>query len=87
MDIRRACREGDLERVRQLIQDGQDVNRGNRYGWTPLMLAAANGHNQVMHMVRELIRAGADVNGQEVQTNCPSQGQLEGSLRCCQNTR
>ena len=65
MDIRRACREGDLERVRQLIQDGQDVNRGNRYGWTPLMLAAANGHNQVMHMVRELIRAGADVNGQD----------------------
>ena len=65
MDIRRACREGDLERVRQLIQDGQDVNRGNRYGWTPLMLAAANGHNQVMRMVRELIRAGADVNGQD----------------------
>ena len=65
MDIRRACREGDLERVRQLIQDGQDVNRGNRYGWTPLMLAAANGHNQVMRMVRELIRAGADVNEQD----------------------
>ena len=51
---------GDLERVRQLIQDGQDVNRGNSYGTTPLMYAADSGYDQV---VRELIRAGADVNG------------------------
>ena len=59
MDIWRACRAGDLERVRQLIQDGQDVNRGNSYGTTPLMEAAFNGHDQIVH---ELIRAGADVN-------------------------
>ena len=60
MDIWTACEVGDLEKVRQLIQNGQDVNRGDTYGWTPLMLAAVNGHDQV---VRELIRAGADVNG------------------------
>ena len=61
MNIWTACREGDLERVRQLVQEGQNVNRdGNRYGDTPLMLAALNGHDQVVH---ELIRAGADVNG------------------------
>ena len=60
MDIRRACREGDLERVRQLIQDGQDLNRGGILGWTPLMLAAGSGRDQIVH---ELIRAGADVNG------------------------
>ena len=60
MSIWKACREGDLERVRQLIQEGQDVNRGNSEGWTPLIEAAYNGHDQV---VRELIRAGADVNG------------------------
>ena len=59
MDIWTACRVGDLERVRQLIQDGQDVNRGDRYGETPLMYAAGRGHDQ---LVRELIRAGADVN-------------------------
>ena len=50
---------GDLERVRQLIQDGQNVNSDSD-GWTPLMWAALNGHDQI---VRELIRAGADVNG------------------------
>ena len=60
MNIWTACREGDLERVRQLIKDGQDVNRGDSYGVTPLMEAARNGHDQI---VRELIRAGADVNG------------------------
>ena len=62
MDILTACEEGDLERVRQLVQDGQDVNRSGSYGWTPLMWAAANGHDQI---VRELIRAGADVNGKD----------------------
>ena len=63
MELWRGCENGDLERVRQLIQDGQDVNRDeNRYGWTPLMRAAYSGHDQV---VRELIRAGADVNGKD----------------------
>ena len=62
MELWEACSEGDLERVRQLIQEGQDVNRGYRYGITPLMYAANNGHDQV---VQELIRAGADVNGKK----------------------
>ena len=62
MDIWTACRVGDLESVRQLIQDGQNVNRGGSYGTTPLMWAAYYGHNQV---VCELIRAGADVNGKD----------------------
>ena len=50
---------GDLERVRQLIQEGHNVNRRDYYGDTPLMWAAVDGHDQV---VQELIRAGADVN-------------------------
>ena len=62
MDIWRACVVGDLERVRQLIQEGQNVNRGDRYGTTPLIVAAYCGHDQ---LVRELIRAGADVNGKD----------------------
>ena len=62
MELREASRKGNLERVRQLIQEGQDVNRGDRFGDTPLMLAALNGRDQV---VQELIRAGADVNGKD----------------------
>ena len=60
MELRKASGEGNLERVRQLIQEGQDVNRGDSIGWTPLMRAALHGRDQV---VQELIRAGADVNG------------------------
>ena len=65
MDLWTACEEGNLERVRQLIQDGQDVNttRGDRFGTTtPLICAAARGHVQV---VGELIRAGARVNAKD----------------------
>ena len=61
MAIWTACEKGDLERVRQLIQYGQDVNRVDIFNeTTPLIVAANSGHNQV---VQELIRAGADVNG------------------------
>ena len=62
MDIWTACDKGDLERVRQLIQDGQDVNRSDGGGWRPLIWAALYGHDQIVH---ELIRAGADVNGKD----------------------
>ena len=61
MDIWTACIEGDLERVRQLIQEGQNVN-SDSIGDTPLIWAANNGHDQI---VGELIRAGADVNGKD----------------------
>ena len=62
MDLWTACEKGNLERVRQLIQDGQDVNttRSDRLvATTPLICAAGRGHVQV---VGELIRAGARVN-------------------------
>ena len=65
MDLWTACYEGNLERVRQLIQDGQDVNttRGDRFGeTTPLNCAAVRGRVQV---VGELIRAGAKVNAKD----------------------
>ena len=64
MDLWTACKEGNLERVRQLIQDGRDVNTtiGDRFGTTPLICAAVWGHVQV---VGELIRAGARVNAKD----------------------
>ena len=62
MDLRTACEWGNVVRVRQLIQDGQDVNSTihDRLGTTtPLICAAEQGYVDVVH---ELIGAGADVN-------------------------
>ena len=53
------CRNGNLEEVRRLIQEGHNVNIRSEYGTTPLMQAASEGHDQV---VEELIRVGAHVN-------------------------
>ena len=55
-----ACEEGDLFRVRWLIQEGHNVNtRGRSFDATPLIMAAIGGHDQV---VEQLIREGAHVN-------------------------
>jgi hypothetical protein len=55
-----AAHRGDLERVRQLIQIGADVNtRVTLRNETPLTLAAAHGHLEV---VRFLLASGAQVN-------------------------
>ena len=51
------------EEVRQLIQDGADVNAKDEDGWTPLMLAAA--HNSNPEVLKVLIEAGADVNAKD----------------------
>ena len=59
MALVRACREGDLFRVRQLIKEGHNVNTRGEYGRTFLIEAADRGHDQV---VEELIREGVYVN-------------------------
>ena len=60
MDLRSACRKGNLEEVRRLIKEGCNVNtRGGYHGTTPLIEAAIRGHDQV---VEELMREGAHVN-------------------------
>ena len=48
------------EEVRQLIQDGADVNAEDKDGLTPLMHAAK--YNSNPEVLRTLIGAGADVN-------------------------
>jgi ankyrin repeat protein len=54
-----AAREGDLEHVRDLIQNGADVNAKDEDRWTALMRAAGNGH---MDVVCFLIEHSADIN-------------------------
>ena len=59
IDLRCACKYGDLDKVKKLIDKGANVNAKNEYGWTPLHIAAWKGHPKV---VKLLIKAGAKVN-------------------------
>jgi hypothetical protein len=59
--LMRAAEQGDVERVRQLLDQGADINEVS-YGlnrWTALHGAAWKGHPEI---ARLLIRRGADVN-------------------------
>ena len=55
----RAVASGDPVAVRQLLEEGQDVNARDRYGQTALMNAAHRGE---IRIVRLLLEHGADPN-------------------------
>lgn len=57
-------RVDDFETARRLIRAGADASKPNRYGVTPISLAAANGNAQ---MVALLLEAGADANTSDTQ--------------------
>jgi ankyrin repeat protein len=52
-------KHGDILRVKALVAAGVGPDTRNRFGWTPLMLAASEGHTPI---ISYLISAGADVN-------------------------
>lgn len=54
-----ACKEGHAEVVRVLLEAGADMERRSRYGWTPLVWAAACAS---VECVRLLLEYGADAN-------------------------
>src|SRR5213080_1112090 len=54
-----AVRGDDLDTVQLLIKAGANVSAANRYGVTPLSLAAVNGNGAV---TRALLKAGANAN-------------------------
>jgi ankyrin repeat protein len=54
-----ACHAGDLDDARSFLDQGEDANQQNRFGETPLIMAAQNRHEDV---VKLLIARGADVN-------------------------
>ena len=52
------CREGYTQGVIEAINSGANVNAKDKYGYTALMLAAENGHIEI---VNTLIKAGTDI--------------------------
>lgn len=56
---REAVKSGEIELVRDLLSRGVAVNGRDRYGQTPLMLAAHGGHREIVAL---LIAQGAELN-------------------------
>lgn len=54
-----AIKQKDLIRVRELIDQGADINRADKEGWTPLVLGIADNDRD---MVKILLDNGADTN-------------------------
>lgn len=56
--MRDAALNGDLQQVRQAIEQGIDVNKADQAGRTALMLASFNGHKDIVQL---LLENGANV--------------------------
>ena len=58
-NIHEAAKKGSLEKVKAFLANGEKVDVKDKYGLTPLYLAAVEGHKDVCEY---LIAQGADVN-------------------------
>ena len=48
-----ACQEGDVEKVKELIKKGANVNAKNRFGGTPLHAAVISNNVEVVKILIE----------------------------------
>lgn len=62
--LMRAANNGDTDTAMRLIAAGADVNAGDFWERTPLLLAV-EGNNGNVALVKELLDAGADVNARD----------------------
>ncbi|GMH40553.1 hypothetical protein BSKO_08457 [Bryopsis sp. KO-2023] len=70
--LRKAARGGELEKVKELIEEGADVKSADkRYEWTALHHAANGDTRGHFNIAKELITAGAEVNAQNVDGQTP----------------
>jgi len=61
-EITECARDGDVDGVRSLIDQGTDVNAQDKKGMTALLYAAREGHTEVAEL---LISEGADLTAAE----------------------
>jgi ankyrin repeat protein len=59
IDIFEACNNNNIENVKKFISEGADVNGKDKYGFTPLFIAAIRNNAEIADL---LISKGADVN-------------------------
>ena len=64
--LHEACSQGDLERVERLVAQGAPLDRVNRFGSTPLLMACTKSQWEV---ARWLLDAGADASIANVYAN------------------
>ena len=58
-----ACQQGQVDMVKKLLAEGQDVNEVDKYGRTPLILASEKGSIDIAML---LINKKANINVQEL---------------------
>lgn len=63
MPIHRACLDGDILRVAQLLENNQLVNEQDECGWTPLHYAALMGHRDLAYMLLTTYNANPNIGG------------------------
>ena len=63
-----AAKKGDIEAVKQHLVVGTDVNTKDSSGWTPLHLAAGQGHKKI---VKLLIAKSANINAKDDKGRTP----------------
>ena len=56
---------GDIQKVKDLLQQGSDVNAIDTFGRTPLMLAAMGNSQELINL---LLEHGADINAKDAST-------------------
>ena len=66
--IQKAAISGNIEAVKQYLDDGADVNTKDEVGRTPLHVAARKGHKEIAKL---LIAEGADVNTKDENSLTP----------------
>jgi cytohesin len=71
-----AAAGGDIEAVKEFLAADTDVNAKGMTGWTPLLLAAWQGHKEVAEL---LIAKGADLNAKRYDNTTPLELAVSGN--------